>query len=219
MGSCVSGRTERDAEGPELMRRVRWVVTLALLLLAAMGWGRVAHGQNPTAVQRLQLSGFGAVSGVFTGLSGGKNFSVTVGGDLGLPPFRGVRPTIEVRGTYPTDRGLVDNQKDVMGGLRVDFLLNRRLRPYGDFLFGRGESHYTPYGYTFNDHSYQLTTTYVYSPGAGFDYEMGEHLAVKVDGQFQRWGGPAPTPSGAIWSKVGTVGVVFRFDFNRGRIH
>jgi hypothetical protein len=189
------------------------------LLLAAIALGRVAQGQNPTAVQRLQLSAFGGVSGVYTGLSGGKNFSVTAGGDLGLPPFHGVRPTFEVRGTYPTDRGLVDNQKSVLGGLRVNFLLGHRWHPYGDFLFGRGEMIYSPSFYPYNGFYYELTPTYVYSPGAGFDYELGEHLAVKVDGQFQRWGGPAPTPSGAIWSKVGTVGIVYRFNFNRRATH
>jgi hypothetical protein len=178
------------------------------------GWVGAAQGQNPTATQRLQLSGFGAVSGVFTGLGGGKNFSVTAGGDLGLPPFHGVRPTIELRGTYPTDRGLVDNQRSVLGGLRVDFLLGHRWRPYGDFLFGRGEMDYTPYGYTYNNFVYDLTTTNVYSPGGGFDYDLTEHWGVKVDGQFQRWGA-APTTRGYVWAKVGTVGVVYRFDFNR----
>jgi hypothetical protein len=190
------------------------------LLLATMGWGAAAEGQYATATQRLQLSGFGAVSGVFTGLGGGKNFSITAGGDLGLPPFHGVRPTIEVRGTYPTDRGLIEHQKDILGGVRVDFLLGHRIHPYADFLFGRGETIYSPSSYNkYNGSDYELTTTYVYSPGAGFDYEVGEHLAVKVDGQFQRWGGPAPTPSGTIWSKVGTVGVVYRFDFNGRNIH
>ncbi|MGD0799105.1 MAG: hypothetical protein ABR910_15430 [Acidobacteriaceae bacterium] len=197
------------------MKQGRVLVSLAVLL-AAIAWGQVAEGQNPTAIQRLQLSAFGAVSGVFTGLGGGKNFSVTAGADLALPPFHGVRPTLEARGTYPTDRGLVDNQKSAMGGLRVDFLLGHRWHPYGDFLFGRGEMLYTPYGYMFNNNFYELTTTNVYSAGAGFDYDLGEHLAVKVDAQFQRWASTSvPTPSGAIWSKVGTAGIVYRFDFNR----
>jgi hypothetical protein len=196
------------------MKQGRGLVTLALAL-ATMGWGGVAHGQNPTAVQRLQLSGFGAVSGVFTGLGGGKNFSVTAGGDLGLPPFHGVRPTIEIRGTYPTDRGLVDNEKSVLGGLRVDYPLGYRWHPYGDFLFGRGEADYTPYGYIYNNFVYDLTTTNVYSPGGGFDYDLTSHWGVKVDGQFQRWGS-APTSKGYVWAKVGTAGIVYRFDFNRG---
>jgi hypothetical protein len=195
------------------MKQQRRILTLALLLAVA-GWAGVAQGQNPTAIQRLQLSAFGGVSGVFTGLSGGKNFSVTAGADLALPPYRRIRPTLEVRGTYPTDRGLVDNQQSILGGLRVDYPLGHRWHPYGDFLFGRGEIDYTPYGYLFQNFVYDLTTTFVYSPGAGFDYDVSQHLAIKVDGQFQRWGS-APTPSGAIYSKVGTAGIVYRFDFNR----
>jgi hypothetical protein len=199
------------------MRQGTVLVTLAVGL-ATMGWGRVAAGQSPTAVQRLEVSVFGGASGVFTGLGGGKNFSITAGGDLALPPFHRVRPTLEVRGTYPADRGLVDNQESVLGGLRVDFFLDHRLRPYGDFLFGRGQMNYTPYGYLFNNFDYALTTTNVYSPGAGFDYLLTEHFSVKVDGQFQRWGS-APTPSGVIYSEVGTAAIVYRFNFNgrRGR--
>jgi hypothetical protein len=203
------------------MKQERVLVLLAVLL-ATMGLGRAAEGQNPTAVQAMQLSAFGGVSGVYTGLGGGKNFSITAGVDLALQPFHGVRPTIEVRGTYPTDRGLVDNQKSGLAGLRVDFLLGHRWHPYGDFLFGRGEMDYTPYGYPYSGPlcgvSYEclftLTTTNVYSPGAGFDYDMGEHWAIKVDAQLQRWGG-TPTPSGDIYSKVGTVALVYRFNFNR----
>ena len=195
------------------MRQQRWGVTLALLL-ATVGWGGEAQGQYATAIQRLQLSAFGGATGVFTGLSGGKNFSVTVGGDLGLPPFHGVRPTIEVRGTYPADRGLVDNQKSVLGGLRVDFLLGHRWHPYADLLVGRGEMDYTPYGYLYQNFVYDLTTTLVYSPGVGFDYDLTEHWGVKVDGQIQRWGS-TPTPSGSIYSRLGTAAIVYRFDFNR----
>jgi len=194
------------------MKRERVLGTLALLL-ATMGWGLAAEGQHPTAVQPMQLSAFGGVSGVYTGLGGGKNFSVTAGADLALPPFHWVRPTIELRGTYPTDRGLVDNQRSVLAGLRVDFLLGHRWHPYGDILFGRGQMNYTPYGYLYNNSLYVLTTTNVYSAGGGFDYDLGDHLGIKVDAQLQRWG-TTPTPSGEIYSKVGTVGIVYRFGFN-----
>lgn len=209
------------------MRQVRVSGTLALLL-ATMGWGLAAEGQHPTAVQPMQLSAFGGVSGVYTGLAGGKNFSVTAGGDIGLPPVFGVRPTLELRGTYPMDRGLVDNQRSVLAGLRVDFLLGHRWHPYGDVLFGRGEMKYTPPGYRFisslcgltPECTYTLSTTYVYSAGGGFDYDLGDRWGIKVDAQVQRWGEtneqipPVPTPSGLIYPKVGTVAIVYRFGFN-----
>ena len=94
-----------------------------------------------------------------------------------------MRPTIELRGTYPTDRGLIDHQKSLLGGLRVDFLLGHRIHPYADFLFGRGEMVYSPSFYLYNGFYYELTTTYVYSPGAGFDYDLGQRWGIKVDGQ------------------------------------
>jgi hypothetical protein len=194
------------------MKQDKGVLSLALLL-AMLGWAGAAEAQNPTAIQRMQLSAFAGTSGVFTGLSGGKNLSFTAGVDLALPPFRQVvRPTLEVRGTYPMDGGSITSQKSIMGGLRADFLLGHRIHPYADFFFGRGESHYGN-GYFFGNFDYILTTTYVYSPGVGFDYDLGSSFGVKVDGQFQKWGS-APTASGNIYPMVGTVGLVYRFNFN-----
>jgi hypothetical protein len=194
------------------MKQDKVVLTLALLL-AIWSWAWVADAQeaHPTAVRNLQLSAFGGVSGVFTGLSGGKNFSLTAGVDLALPPWRSVRPSLEVRGTYPADRGLVAAQKSVEGGLRVDFLLNHRIHPYGDFLFGRGQMNYRD-GYIYNNEFYYLTTTYIDSAGLGFDCDVSDHLSLKVDAQAVRWGS-APTTSGRIYSTVGTLGIVYRFGF------
>jgi hypothetical protein len=189
------------------------IVSLLAVLPAVLSLPCVARAQHPTAIQKLQLSAFGGVSPVWTGLEGGKNISMTLGADLALPPVYHVRPTVEFRGTYPLDKGTIASQKSIMGGLRVDFLLGHKIHPYGDFFFGRGEMNYGS-GYFFHNYEYILTTTYVYSPGAGFDYDLGRHFGVKVDGQYQRWG-TAPTDSGHIWSTVGTAGVVYRFDFNR----
>ena len=195
------------------MKQIRVVSTITLLL-AALSLSFVAHAQNPTAVQRMQLSAFGGVSGVYTGLQEGKNFSVVLGADLALPPLHGVRPVVEVRGTQPTDHGLIDSQKSILAGLRVDFLLGHRIHPYADFLFGRGQMNYGPFGYLYNNFEYDLTTTNVYSPGVGFDYDLSERFALKADGQYQQWGS-APTPSGTIYAKSGTLGLVYRFNFNR----
>ena len=69
-------------------------------------------------------------------------------------------------------------------------------------------------GYLFQGLYYSRTTTYIDSPGAGFNYQVSPHLAIKVDGQFQRWAS-APTPSGIIYSKSGTAGIVYYFTFDR----
>ena len=199
------------------MKQLRLVLALALLLATISGARIVAAQALPTAAQPLQLSAFGGVSGVFTGLAGGKNFSITAGGDLGLPVWHRLRPVVEVRGTYPLDRGLVVAQKDAMGGLKVNVLLGPRFHPYGDFLAGRGEMDYR-LGYIFGNTVYDVTTTWVYSPGAGFDYDLTDHLSLKVDAQLQHWG-ETPTTKGRIYTSVGTVGLVYRFNFrNRNGI-
>ena len=186
---------------------------LPALLLSALTFWPTAHAEQalPTATQPMQLSVFGGVGGVFTGLGEGKNFDVLAGADIGLPPVHGFRPTIEVRGAYPADHGLVDSQKSILGGIKTDFLLNHHLRPYANFLFGRGEINYNG-GYQFRNQIYLQTATNVYSFGGGFDYDLTEHFAVRIDGQFQKWG-YAPTASGNIYSKVGTAAVVYCFNF------
>jgi len=193
------------------MKQFRFVLALLLTALSAVGMAR-AQVALPTASQTLQLSAFGGFSGSYTGLAGGRNAGIVAGVDLGLPPWRTTRPTLEVRGLYPIDKGVIDSQKDILAGVRWDFLLNHRIHPYGDFLFGRGQMNYGSSGYPFGGAVYLLTTTNVYSPGAGFDFRLSDHFWLKADGQYQRWG-YAPTPTGTVWAKVGTVGVVYRFPF------
>ncbi len=189
------------------LRKLSLAVAFAAILPAS-----AAHAQAaPTASRTLELSAFGAVSGVYTGLSSGRNLSIVAGADVGLSPWHGLRPQLEVRGLYPLDKGNVDSQKSILAGLRADFLLNHRLRPYGDFLFGRGDMRFGANGYVFVNAIYVETTTNVYSPGGGFDYDLTRHLSVKLDAQFQRWG-EAPTPTGNIWSTLGTAGIVYRFN-------
>lgn len=204
------------------MKQDKAVLTLALLL-APFCLPNIATAQSakPTADQNIQLSVFGAASGDYTGLSGGRNLSVTAGADLALAPWHGTRPTLELRGTYPMDKGKIVAQKDVLGGLRLDFLLGRRVHPYGDFLFGRGQMNYgstchtsngTVSGYEdiFNGSCYQVSASYIYSPGAGFDYDLSNHFVIKIDGQYQQWG-TVPTASGKLHSTLGSIGLVYRF--------
>lgn len=174
----------------------------------------MAQSALPTATRPLEISGFGGLSGVWTGLAGGKNLDVLAGADLGLPPVRHVRPELEIRGVYPLDRGNVDGQKSILGGIKADFLLNNRLRPYGDFLVGRGEVRYSGPGYQVGNVIYQLSTTNVYSFGGGFDEDLTPRLGVRVDAQLQRWG-YAPTASGTMYPRLITVALVYRLGFDR----
>ncbi len=201
------------------MNQVKRVPTLALLL-ATISWSHVATAQQaePTATNAYQLSAFGALAGVYTGISGGRNLSLAAGVDLALAPYRGLRPTLEVRGVYPIEKGTIVSEKDGLGGLRLDFPLGHRVHPYGDFLFGRGKMNYQSSGYRYplnptpgtQSFTYIVSTSYVYSPGAGLDYDLSDRLAVKLDGQVQHWSS-VPTASGTVYSTVGSIGLVYRF--------
>jgi hypothetical protein len=185
---------------------------LCLAVLFAALPSVLAHAQaSPTATRQIDLSAFGGVTGVETGLAGARNLSFAAGADIGFEPIHGVRPVVEVRGYYPMDGGHLVSQKSILGGLRAEFMLNHRLHPYGNFLFGRGEMDYGSNFPPFNGYTYIDTTTNIYSPGGGVDYDLTPHFSVKLDAQFQYWRGYSPTPSGNIWNKMGTVGVVYHF--------
>jgi hypothetical protein len=191
----------------------QWIGLAGVILGIAgiLGSMPTARGQAlPTASQSLSLSAFGGTSGIQTGIKGGRNLSITAGADVTFWHFfAGLRPTAEVRGTYPVDDGRVNGQKSILAGLRIDRRI-RRFHLYGDFLVGRGELNYL------NGLSrlYLYTDSTVYSPGLGVEYDLTRHFAFRADGQDQRWSTPANS-SGVAWSKQGTLAVTYRFDFNR----
>ena len=185
----------------------RWG-TLALLTVTVSLTIHAKAQAGPTASQPLALSAFGAGTGTFTGL--GKNVAVTAGADLSFLTYHKYRPVLEVRGTYPVNNGNVAGEKDVLAGLRVERHFGQ-LHPYINFLVGRGEIDYK--GYQIGDFIYLKTTSTVYSPGVGFDYDVREHWAAKVELQIQRWDTPVRA-SGDIYSKAISIGAVYRFDFN-----
>lgn len=177
-----------------------------------------AHAQSaqPTASKLLEISSFGGLNGTYTGLSGGRNIGITAGVDVGIRSFHGFRPFLEGRGTYPIDGGHIDRQKNALGGVRVEHYLLPSLRVYGDFLLGRGEIDYENGGYPSPDRQYLIltSTSDVYSPGAGAEYRLTEHVSGLLDVQFQRYDTPA-TASGSLWSKAIMVGARYRFNFNK----
>ena len=62
----------------------------------------------PAATQKLQLSAFAAGTGTFTDLEGGKNLAITAGIDLAFLFVSVVRPSFELRGSYPIDGGKLE---------------------------------------------------------------------------------------------------------------
>ena len=159
----------------------------------------------------MQFSGFGGVSGVYTGVGLGRNLSVTAGADMTLRSLYGLHPSIEVRGTYPVEDGSVDSQRNLLGGLVLSRHLGN-LQPYGDILFGRGQINYSPPLLNPAGTIYFLqSTSTVISPGAGVNYFVSTRLGFKGDFQFQRYDSPVTT-SGSVYSKSFTLGVVYRLN-------
>ncbi len=184
--------------------------SVVCVLAGAAVLGAGASGQaTPTATAGLQISVFGAASGVFTGIGLAKNLSITAGADATFRPLFGLFPSVEVRGLYPIERGQVDGQKNVLGGLTLGPHVGR-IQPYGDLLIGRGEIDFvTPYPNPIDTEVYVQTASAVISPGVGVNYFFSDHFAVKGDFQFQHYESPVTT-SGSVYSKVFTVGLTYR---------
>ncbi len=186
----------------------RWTISLALGLLAHTGRAQTAS----TASQQLELSAFAGVTGTFTRIAGGKNLDITGGVDLTYLPFRLLRPTLELRGTYPVDNGTLDGQRNFQGGIKVEHDFGR-LRPYADFLIGRGQIDYGFGGFRVGDILYISSTSNIYSFGGGADLDLTPHVALKGDVQVQHWDSPVVI-SGTLYPVALTLGGVYRFDFN-----
>jgi opacity protein-like surface antigen len=194
------------------MRHIQPLARLAILI-AITSLAGIGHAQVPsTASQQLQLSAFAGGTGTFTNLDGGKNVDITAGADLTYLGLRFVRPSLEVRGSYPVDKGTISSQKSFLGGLKVEHAFGR-LHPYVDFLIGRGEIDYGQGGYPVGDILYISSTSTVYSPGGGLDYNFTRQIDLKADLQYQHWDAPVVS-SGVIHPVAVTLGAVYRFDFN-----
>jgi len=191
-------------------------IRTAVLLLAALAVLPAAFAQGKSTDDRaLQLYAFGGATGTYTGLGNGRNFGVTAGVDVGTHTYFGVLPTLEVRGTYPFDKGGVDSQKNILAGLKVEKHYGP-VHPYVDILFGRGQIAYQGTGFLSPDGTtlYQQTNSNIFSPGVGLDFDISPTLAIKADFQLQHYNVPVTT-DGHIYAKPITIGVVYRFGYNQ----
>lgn len=182
------------------------------LLAVALGVSAAAYGQaDVTATQAMELTAFGAATGTFTGLENGRNGAITAGVDLAFRPFFGVRPALELRGTYPVDKGGVIGEKSGLLGAKFTKTYGR-FNPYLDVLYGRGELTYVG-GFIVGTFRYDRTTTNVYGVGGGIDFRLTPRFDIKADAQVEHWGTPVVS-SGKIYSEPVSLGVVYHFDFN-----
>lgn len=181
--------------------------------LAAAGCS-LAHGQAmPTAGRAAGVSVFAGVSGVYTGLDGGRNLDVTAGGDFSFLELHGVLLGVEVRGSYPIDRGKVVAEENLLGGVRFSGRV-WRLRPYGDVLFGRGELNYGSTGYPAPGGTlyYTLSDGTVLGFGGGADLPLSPTWSLRGDVQLDRYQAPVTT-SGNVNATSITAALVYHFHF------
>src|SRR6202020_1417010 len=146
----------------------------------------------PAGTQQLQLSAFGGATGTLPDLEGGKNLGITAGADLTFLAVRTFRPSFELRGTYPIDKGHISSQKNFLLGPKVEYPIGR-FHPYVDFLLGLGEIVYHSPGFIFGNIRSLNSNTAVSSPGVGLDYNLTHNIAIKADAQFQHWDTPVTT--------------------------
>jgi hypothetical protein len=166
----------------------------------------------PTATQALQLSTFIAATRSSTGLENGENLDVTSGMDLRLLTLRRLDIAGELRGSYPVQRGSVISQESFVSGPKLEYS-RHNIRPYVDFMVGRGRITYLSGGYIYHSVKYIRSNSLVLSPGIGLDFYLSHRVALKVDFQYQSWDTPAAV-SGRITPGVAMVGATYHFDFN-----
>jgi hypothetical protein len=188
-----------------VFRRIWAVITFILPV------GSLAQSL-PTATQALQFSTFVAATRISTDLESGENFDITSGMDLMLLSLRRLDIAGELRGSYPLQRGTTSSQESFVSGPKVEYRIHH-LRPYADFMVGRGRITYLSGGYIFRNVKYIRSNSLVLSPGIGLDLCLSHRVALKVDFQYQSWDTPAAV-SGRIAPGAAMVGATYRFDFN-----
>jgi len=197
------------------LNRTQFVILCLVVAIAGLAPACLHAQAAPTATANVRISAFAGVAGNLTGLETAKNGDITAGIDIGIRPFFGFYPALEGRGMYPVERGQLVSADNLLGGLRLARHKNR-FTPYADVLFGRGLLKYANGGLPDSSGTlyYLQNTSNVISLGVGTDWDWSEHLSLKADLQLQRYDSPVVT-TGTLFSKVLTIGVVYRLGFNR----
>ncbi len=188
--------------------------TGALIGVTLLSAAAASAQVRPSATQNMELSAFAGVNGTNSGLNSGKNIGITAGADLSVHLFSHYLPSVEVRATYPFFRGGSASAENVFAGFKVERIFGP-FHPYVDALYGRAQLQYANGGYPNPAGTFVYTKSYgnVPSLGGGLDFNLNRHFALKADAQYQRY--PVPvTESRRINAYVGTLGVVYRFDFD-----
>ena len=190
---------------------VSFALAVLIVLVASLA-PRCAQAQaQSTAVKRLGLSVFGAVTaldpkyGITT-----RELGYTAGGDLTYH-LRLLDISFEAR--YTSATGFSADESTYGGGFKFERAFGR-FHPYLDLLAESGKvkfDHPEIYG----DPSYTHDNSFVYDLGAGVDYDLTRSFALKAEVQGQRWQIGAERPAFNPYN--GSVGVVYRIPFRELR--
>jgi hypothetical protein len=188
----------------------RHLAVLAVTILLAC----TGHAQaGPTATQQLHIAVFAGGTSMVTGLIAGKSIGITTGADFTFLTSHILKPSLELRGTYPIENDHATGERSFLAGPRFEYTFGR-VNPYVDIFVGRGKIEYLNGGYASGNILYISSITTIYSPGLGLDYDLSRHLALKADFQYQCWRSPV-VASGTIHPDSFIIGAVYRLDFNR----
>lgn len=116
-----------------MILKTRSIHLPALALLFLLSSCPAFSQAAPTATQRLHVAAFAGLTGVYTGLEGGRNVALTTGINIGTGSFFRLHPFLELRGTVALNGGSVDSQRNVLGGLKVSKIFEH-FQLYGDVL-------------------------------------------------------------------------------------
>ena len=191
------------------------LLSFSLIVCSAAACPSAGAQATPAATQPIHLSGFGGLTGAYTGLESSRNLSLTAGFDVGFKPFKGFYPTAEIRGTYPMDSGTVAGERNFLVGVKIEKPYRNIFHPYGDFMYGRNKIEYGSGGYPNASGTllYVSSVANVLALGGGVDIDLTPHFAAKFDAQYERYQTPV-TAAGDINSEALMIGVVYRIDFN-----
>ncbi len=214
--SNAVGQAMRRTNHPSIHhpRAIRIIITIAALALSCI----MANAQEiATRQQSASLQAFGLLSYVQPHYDPSNNIGGTFGADLDFRPLYRYRPSLDLRATFAPGSDVSETTYDFGPRIEADF---GRIRPYACFLIGHGSITFqhpiiTPAGpYTHDD-------SLVYSGGFGADYMLSRSLGLRGDFMLQRWNlaGTGSNSTPPFHPRLLSLGVDYRFDFNRVHIH
>lgn len=137
---------------------------------------------------------------------GNHNLGYTVGLDY-TRFFRSlVQPSLEARMT--SANGTVVNERSYVGGFKLAVSLHG-VQPYATILGGRGEIFFN-----YPNNGYTSDNSFVYSLGAGAEFNVTSQLAARVDFTHQQWNLDPQTLTPTTFG----VGLAYRIPFHVGRV-